>query len=823
MKKTLLAFSLTVGLFASAQTVQIDITQNGGKGVKTFDVNTLIDRNLGPGVRYTRLRVPDFPLNVNMLRIDLSNPYNSLETTQAKERLFTTEHLVEAAARQSSPGHVALAGANANFWVVSSQNPWAPLLVSSPFNASMKNGKIITDTSMGNESWNAGYMHTGVFGVTTDNTGVSAHLAFNAYIESTSGEQCQINLFNKLIHDNEITAFNSWYPTDREFYCVNYNGTTQTYDQVDYCATEVYLQFEEGETWSSNEPMTFVVKEIKNESTAGTVGTYDLVLAGRSTKKDFLNKLTVGEKVKVNYGWYTVNAGGAVIDPVKFTNCVGGNAHVMTAGELTSHNLTEDYNSKIYSRTGYGVSKDGKTAYIIVIDYSTDATYGTSAGCSTSAMCDIAKFYGCWDMTAFDAGGSAQMLVGDAIVNRTTEGSPRAVNNGMIVYSTAPEDKVITHLEFEDPQIQIPIYCTYTPRVYGFNQYGDLVDDNVQGFVLSASDEAGTSIGSSFVASNKIGKYTLNVSLGEATGSKEMEITDAQIAVRLNSILIDNFRTYPIEVLATAGTNNYPIDPSTIQWTVEDSDIATISSEGALTGHKNGTTTITGTIGDFSAQSTVTVEVPETRYIPVVPSEDISAWASAGTSVTNRSLARAGERGVAITYKLNGTRTPSVTVKPKTPIQLYSMPDSVRIVLNPGDASISKITIKLGVLGGRHEGKDFELTLTPNANNILETAISDYIDVNDFGNYPVSFTSIQMYLSDAVGTTHTISMPNIDAVYKNVAEDQGVEDILGDSDSASNAVVNFYNLQGVKVSADRLTPGIYIRVTGGKADKVLVQ
>ena len=49
---------------------------------------------------------------------------------------------------------------------------------------------------------------------------------------------------------------------------------------------------------------------------------------------------------------------------------------------------------------------------------------------------------------------------------------------------------------------------------------------------------------------------------------------------------------------------------------------------------------------------------------------------------------------------------------------------------------------------------------------------------------------------------------------------QGIEDIIGDQ---NNGPVEFYNLQGIKVASDNLTPGIYIMRQGDKASKVLVQ
>lgn len=49
---------------------------------------------------------------------------------------------------------------------------------------------------------------------------------------------------------------------------------------------------------------------------------------------------------------------------------------------------------------------------------------------------------------------------------------------------------------------------------------------------------------------------------------------------------------------------------------------------------------------------------------------------------------------------------------------------------------------------------------------------------------------------------------------------QGIEDIVNDN---SNAPVEYYNLQGIRVNGDNLTPGIYIRRQGTEVTKVYVR
>ena len=65
------------------------------------------------------------------------------------------------------------------------------------------------------------------------------------------------------------------------------------------------------------------------------------------------------------------------------------------------------------------MSQDGKTLYMFVIDKSLDPTYGNSAGCTTSVMCQIMKQLGAWTVCNVDAGGSAQLMVEGNVVNKT--------------------------------------------------------------------------------------------------------------------------------------------------------------------------------------------------------------------------------------------------------------------------------------------------------------------------------------------------------------------------------------------------------------------
>lgn len=809
MRKTLL---LSLGLCAVSMAAYADesVELNG----KEYTISTLIDRDLGPGVRYTRLRIPGYPLNVNMLRIDVTNQYNSVETQQASEKLYSTESLVNGAKRNSSPGHEALAGANANFWCVSPQPPYSDYLIGMTYNGNLKNGKIVTETNVKNDQWNGGIKHTGITGVSEDSKVYSSNnFSWEGYINSTATGKLEIWQCNKIVRDGELGLYNSFYPTSRSFRCFDQDGSK--FVTVPNCATEVYLMLNADSQWSAGDDIIFTVKEVKTKAGDGSIGNYDLALVGRGANADALAKLKAGDEVSVNYSWIDPNG-----KRVKMTNLVGGNAQVMVDGELTKYNDSENYNSQVYSRTGYGTNADGTMMYIIVIDKSTDPTYGQSAGCPTSVMCQLAKYYGCTNMTNFDAGGSAMMMVGDKIINKTTEANPRAVANGMVVFSTAPEDNTVTRLEFYDYELKSPIYATSTPRIIAYNQYGAVITDNFTEATLSCPTEAGICDGTSFTAGGTGMETQLTATYNGVSVTKTMTIVQTDLALRIKPILIDCHREYPLEVTAEVDGNVFVYEPAAINWTISNDQVISIEN-GILNGLAEGTSEITGTIGDFSDGTTVTVEEASTALMPLDGGElNADEWKITNASTKNGVLTPNGSAsGFKLDFNITATRAPKITVAKD--ITLYSLPDAIEITVNPGAAASIKSVVltMLPATAKQTIAYTYETTFSASTNTKVTIPIDEFADSKDLASYPVIFKSIAFNMNGPTGDTH-IEVPSMYAVYNNFTD--AVNDILRD-ERYNDGHAHYFNMNGVELNDVNLAPGVYIKVLNGIATKEVIK
>ena len=491
-------------------------------GTKSYHCERIIERKIGPGTVYTRLRLPDYPLNVNIVTVDLNNQYNRIETTVANESSRGTESLVKAAKRLDGVSHRPLAAANANFWVVPPQNE-NTVYSGITRNASVRNGKMVTESNQHQEKWDKGTTRTGVVTVSYDKTLNIDYCTSTITFKKAGGVAYTVHQCNKGMRTGEYCIYNSFYGSSRAFMPIKIDadGKYQHDDAND--ATEVLLDLKPGATWSGGNDIRFIVKEVRTDAGHGTLGNHDLAIVGRGAIPAKRLNFKAGDEFILNYNW-TFDPSGENKRPV-VEQAIGGNAMVMRHGELTEHNNNETYNSQIYSRTGYGCSADGKTLYIIVIDKSTDPVYGKSAGCSTAVMSEIARHFGCWNLSNFDAGGSAELMVDGAIVNKTTETSPRNVANGWMMFSTAPEDdRTVASLEFDHPVIDLPLGASFSPIILGYDKYENLVDKNVSGFTLSCTGGIGTCNGNSFTAASKPASGVLTATLGDISVSKAVTV-----------------------------------------------------------------------------------------------------------------------------------------------------------------------------------------------------------------------------------------------------------------------------------------------------------
>lgn len=716
-------------------------------GIPT-SIDTLEYKQVGPGVMYSRLSLPNYPLSFYMLTVDLNNNYNFIETSQTQNQLGKTEAMTTAFTRLSSENHRPIGSVNGNFWVVSGQNQPDELL-GVPYSGSMKNGEMITMPS----NWNRGRATT-----TED---LLQEIGFAVLDTNKKMWIDDMGFDGKVIIDGigeyPISEINRIRDTDQIVFYNNFMGEVPT--RSDDSGIEVFIKPKSNQSWQVNSDVECEVIDIIKDKGENTVQEGFSVLSGQGAGRTFLENLAIGQTVKVNMGIFTLQDTTQV--PAK--QMVTGNALVLKNGELTIRNTNETYNSQLYPRTGIGMSQDGKTLYLITIDKGNG-----SIGASTATMCGILNSCGAWNATSMDGGGSAQMMLRGNIVNNPSDGSERAVANCFVVYQNTPDDDTISKIEFEDYKVDIPSFASYKPVILAYNQYGALINEDLKDFTLTCDASLGTIKNDSiFVGSSSTANGLLTAHYKELSVSKPITVTASSISFKLDSVLIDQRREYPIEVQSTIESNTMEVDPSLLTWTIKNPEICVIDN-GTLKGLKNGSTTVVGSLGDYSDSIKVYVEIPESNKI-LFDSISTDNWTFTSSSALNATISNFGlptswESGAAINFVYTATRAPFLKLTRNEP--LFSLPDTIKIGINLKDISLSKAVLSLRANNSTN-GITTEFTSLPNnIDTEISLPLADIFDTSDIAIYPVWFEYLNFYLgTQTLGQTYTLGIKDITLCY----------------------------------------------------------
>lgn len=696
MKKILpilfLLFFFTHFIFAG------NITIDG----KAYTVDTVANFKAGPGTQYLALEFRGAKrMNVFFLKVDLNNPYITYKSALGQDSIYSGERPSAVAARKSKEGAVYFAGTNGDFYQTTGY-------VGYPLGVSLVESELAKTPI----DW-------GIMAIDANKVPYAGKMTYNGNIKFGNTTH-PIHHTNHLRENDQLVLYNQ------------HNGKRT---RTNSYGTEVLVQLQDGETWKTNLPVKTKVVKIEQSVGSMEIPKGFAVLSGHGAAKTILDALNAGDEVEINLN-LIVN--GTQIAP--FVSAVGGDSRsIMLKDGIV--NTVEVWN-ELHPRTAFGYSQDRKTAIHCVVD----GRSTISAGATTKELAEIMQSAGAFDALNLDGGGSSSLFLKDfGPMNKVSDGSERAVSNGIYVVSTSPADNNIAEIKNLKQKIRLPRYGIYTPVFYGYNQYGMLISKNVTGVQLSVNPSVGEILpdGNVFVSGTQSG--TVTASYNGITTTFQIElIADAPIQIRLDSVLLDDVVEYPVEVVATVEGTQMGIYPGALTWEVENPAVSSVNS-GVLKGLKNGTTAVIGSLGNFKDTLALKVEIPDTKY-RVAKSFTDEGWAiTASTNLTNLTHAKT-EAGIKTTYTYNPGRNTNIIYNNN--FAFYSLPDSFKIKFNPGGTSISKLLIRFkednsGITSINKEYTGF----AKNTVNTLQLAIPSIMDnPSDRGAYPLHFNFMQFII-----------------------------------------------------------------------------
>jgi hypothetical protein len=714
-------------IFISVLSVQAQILPVDGVN---YTVDTLENHQVGPGTQYVSLRLtaPAKRLDVYFLKTDLKNPNIEIRTALGRDSIYTGEGPSALAKRISTERNFYFAGTNGDFYSTTGS------YLAYPVSGNMANGEIARIPGPRN-----------VFTIDDQKVPNIGVMSYNGNVKFGTSNWT-INTVNHLREENNLVLFN------------RHNGK---YTHTNAYGTEVLIELLDGNSWGSNKTLKAKVVSIQKGVGNMAIPKGKAVLSGHGTAAANLDQLSVNDEIDVRLN-LTVNANSTS----NFLQMTGGDNYKT----MLQNGVVEQTSvwAELHPRTGLGYSQNKDTAIFCVVD-----GRSLSIGVTTKQLAILMKSAGAYTAFNMDGGGSSAMYVSEygGPVNKTSDGNERAVANSVFIVSTAPTDNQINIIKPYKSGISLPQYGEHIPQFYGYNQYGVLLNSDVQGVALSCPESLGTIVGNKFIASgNTPGNITATYN-GNVTAIIAVNLLPvSNLRIRLDSVMVDNRSDYPIEVVATTAGGEALISPAALNWSVSNPEICKVE-EGVVKALKNGKTTVTGQINSVTDELQIDVVIPSAPTI-IGDSLKSTSWSINASSFLNAQLNQTNlpgswDHGSAVNFVHAAGRSPFIKLINQR--AFFGMPDTIKILMNIGDMAITRALIYLKANNGAST-ISYEITsFEQNKDFTLNVPVNQIFDATDRAIFPIWFDNVNFYIN-ASGMTeakaYTLAIKDVLLVFK---------------------------------------------------------
>ncbi|WP_455584649.1 phosphodiester glycosidase family protein [Bacteroides sp.] len=444
-----------------------------------YSVDTLSHVVIGPGTTQTTLALEGpVKLRVFYTTTDMTDPNVNLKLIMGKDNLTSNVTVPNMPTSHSDTENIYFAGVNADF--IGGMGP--------------------VGTTVANGEFYKSYKGTGWYAIGIDkNKKFYSGAPYTTFkLVSPNAGQASIKAINAVRSDNELILYTSRKGSS--------TGTKGSGVEVGAVPVDGPLKAE-GTT-----KMRVTVAPVKD---VGNMAIPDggFVLSGTGFTANTLSKMQVGEEFEVTPTIYFDNV--VKTDIIEMS---GGCPMLLQGGKILETQGFLDHLSNREPRTAVGYNSDGTKAILLIVD---GRQPGVSVGVPSKDLAAIMLNLGCTEALNFDGGGSSTLYVKElGVINTPSEGSLRAVKNGLFITTPTTEDKVIAKICFADYAKKVEHNSYYSPVIYGYNAQGVLIDTNVKGITLSCGLELGeVQENGNTVLCNGTGTHVLTASLGELSST----------------------------------------------------------------------------------------------------------------------------------------------------------------------------------------------------------------------------------------------------------------------------------------------------------------
>ena len=717
-------------------------------GDKAYDVDTLIFPHLaGPGVIAAKYDIPALPLKVSVVEMDLTNPYIVMETCLGGEKSVACETPVSMATRNTWPGHEVVSAVNGDFFMTSPTNE-----VGLPLSGQVRNDELVLSSH-----------NRACLVLDEDNHPYIDRLTFTGSV--TGGDHSfALNLVNRMRYAYENIAANQSFLFTRSYGPVTYDASNS--------GKMVLLRPVEGDfRWLANGLEHCVIEDIFDAKGSTTIPDGKAILWLKGTYANQTEWMNVGDVLDISFS-LTLNNGPR---DVNIHQLIGGSNHII----MQNGQFMEDWAER-HPRTAIGFNADSTRLYFVVVD----GRHMTSVGVTLWEMKGIFDALGAVNAVNLDGGGSSCILANDEVLNHPSDGPVRAVGNGCLLVSVAPEDNAIGIINFEPRCYNLSISATTSFDVWGYNQYGVLKTRDLQGCTFSCDPQVGYFDDEGyFHAVSTPAAGNLYATYNGITATQPVTIMEAQWQLVSDSVVVDRFHDYPININGISGYGLDKVDPSVVAWTSSDVGVCVVNEQGIITAVADGQTFVGSSHPLLADSLFVRVENPKARVTTVEnTSIDPDTWAvtmSGGKSCVWTAL----DNGLQIDFTGASSRNPYIKIAKA--VQMWGLPDTLRLRMIPGGIEFKTVKLLVETAYGERVQVEYPVESAGDAQMItLDVPVDDICDAADLGNFPLHL--VYYYLTFNAVTTgeqYSLRIPGMELVYANMPQDEALTgDVNGDGE-----------------------------------------
>ena len=501
-----------------------------------------------------------------------------------------------------------------------------------------------------------------------------------------------------------------------------------------------------------------VIEDIFDAQGSRTIPDGKAILWLKGTYANQTAWMSVGDVLDISFR-LTLNNGP---QDVNIDQLIGGSNHII----MQNGQFMEDWAER-HPRTAIGFNADSTRLYFVVVD----GRHMTSVGVTLKEMKGIFEALGAVNAVNLDGGGSSCILVNDEVLNHPSDGPVRAVGNGCLFVSTAPEDDEIGIISFEPRCYNLSISATTSFGVWGYNQYGVLKTRDLQGCTFSCDEQVGYyDDEGNFHAVSTPATGNLYVTYNGVTATQPVTIMEAQWQLVSDSVVVDRFHPYAININGISGYGLDKVDPSVVAWASSNEEVCTVDDQGIITAVADGQTFVGSSHPLLADSLLVRVENPKGHVTTIENAPiDPATWEITQSGGKDR-VVTALDNGLKIDFTGSSSRNPYLKIAKA--VQMWGLPDTLRLRMRPGDIQLK--TVKILVETAYGERVTVELPIEEANDEVtIDVPASSLCDAADLGNFPLHLVYYYItYSAVTTGAQYSLQIPGMELVYASMPPDE---------------------------------------------------